>query len=93
MAQTMAIWTGARRLKDGKPVALAYLMGGSEYNSEIDAFYTGHVYNVFSRVLINDEKIASFCCQIVDDGSKERVVEARLSAYLPEVSGSLPQPG
>lgn len=85
MAQTMAIWSGSRRLENGKPVEIAFLLGSRNYCAHVPVFEQGMMLCVRCEVLVVDNELAAFECIISSAKDPEQALAtARLNAFSPE---------
>ncbi len=81
MAQTVAIWAGDQRLRRGRPVQLAFLLGTRRYRSNVPTFPVGSTLTIRAQILYSESALAAFGCAIDGTGIE---VSARINAFSPE---------
>lgn len=82
MAQTIALWAGARAVQAGGPPRLGFLLGSRRYEARRAAFPSGVSLRVEARCeLIGSNGLGVFDCRIVMDG--DTVATARVSVFEP----------
>lgn len=82
MAQSIAAYDGAMRMRAGAPPEIGLLLGTRQFVSDRDYFREGEVLSVQATVAFNDGAMASFACQI--DIAGTTAVTASLSVYRSE---------
>ncbi|KAB7895556.1 3-hydroxy-fatty acyl-ACP dehydratase [Serratia sp. Leaf50] len=88
MAQTVGVWSGWHGQQYGSEPRLGMLLGGRGLKCSMPAFPANSILTINISMLLQDEKLASFECDITlnnGDGCGEvSVAEARLNTYQPE---------
>ena len=82
MAQAIAAFDGARRLKTGAVPTIGFLLGTRRYRSKVGHFTEGQRLRVRAEIAFNDGGMAAFDC-IIGSGDEE-LVSASLNVYRPE---------
>lgn len=83
IAQTVGVWSGWHGLQaDGATPQPGMLLGGRGYRAQQSCFSGGALLDVQVKLLMRDDKIASFEGQIFIDG--EPVAAGRLNTYQPD---------
>tara|TARA_R110000868_G_scaffold66247_5_gene197444 strand:+ start:5750 stop:6229 length:480 start_codon:yes stop_codon:yes gene_type:complete len=82
MAQTVAAFDGARRLKSGEAPAIGFLLGTRRYASKVKFFLAETLLSVHVSMVFSEGGMASFECVISSFG--EELVTASLNVYRPE---------
>ncbi|HEI8867243.1 TPA: hotdog family protein [Serratia odorifera] len=82
MAQTIGVWSGWHGRRGGQAPRLGMLLGGRGISSSQPAFAAGCELVVSVRQLLQDEKLASFECDITINAL--RVAHGRLNTYQPD---------
>ncbi len=80
MAQTIAAHGGMMCVLAGKPIQLGFLLGSRRYVSNISAFKVGEKLTITVSLLMEDQGLGVFDCQIVADGID---ISAKLNVYQP----------
>lgn len=82
MAQTIALWAGARAVQAGGQPRLGFLLGSRRYEARRADFPGGATLRVEARCeLIGSNGLGMFDCRIVMDG--DTVATARVSVFEP----------
>ena len=92
MAQTVGVWSGWHGENKGQKPRLGMLLGGRGMKCQTAAFPAGCLLTVSVNLLLQDDKLASFECEIVMQTLKEgagfsaerQAAQARLNTYQPE---------
>lgn len=83
MAQTLAAFEGAQRLRAGQPVQVGLLLGARSYQSEVALFPVGWTLTVrVSQLLKAADGVSAFACELSQGG--RRLAHAEIKAYQPE---------
>lgn len=92
MAQTVALWAGARATRAGGAPAIGFLLGSRRYEADVAAFPGGATLRVEARCeLAGDNGLGVFDCSIALAGAI--VATARLSVFEPKDGGALSESG
>ncbi|TCV95428.1 ApeP family dehydratase [Biostraticola tofi] len=81
MAQTIGVWSGWHAHCQGKPPSVGLLLGCRGLTCSEPSFNHGTELEVRISLLLQDERIGSFECQILID--QTQVAAARLTTYQP----------
>lgn len=88
MAQTIAAWSGARDLAEGREPRQGMLLGTRRYHSAVCDFVSGAVLRVDARQeFVADNGLGMFDCRIFHQG--DELATARLSVFVPEHGASI----
>jgi predicted hotdog family 3-hydroxylacyl-ACP dehydratase len=82
MAQTVAAFDGARRIKSGEPPAIGFLLGTRRYASKVKYFLADTTLTIRADMVFSESGMAAFDCAIEAFG--EEIVTASLNVYRPE---------
>jgi len=92
MAQTIALWAGARTMRDGGAPCIGFLLGSRRYETHVAAFPGGATLRVEARCELQaDTGLGMFDCSIALDG--DVVATARLSVFEPRDASALTENG
>jgi predicted hotdog family 3-hydroxylacyl-ACP dehydratase len=80
MAQAIGAYAGIKSILAGEPIRLGYLLGTRRYSSNVSDFIVGTALTVIVKVIIQDEKLGAFDCQILGNGIE---VSANLTVFQP----------
>lgn len=92
MAQTVGVWSGWHGEQNGNKPRVGMLLGGRAMKCTMATFPAGSLLTVNVTLLLQDEKLASFECEIsmntgLDNAHRaatQAVAQARLNTYRPE---------
>jgi predicted hotdog family 3-hydroxylacyl-ACP dehydratase len=88
MAQTIAAWSGARDLAEGREPRQGMLLGTRRYHSAVSDFAPGMVLLVDARQeFAADNGLGMFDCRIFHQDNE--LATARLSVFVPHAGASL----
>lgn len=82
MAQAVGAYAGIKSKLAGEPIKLGYLLGTRRFSSNVASFVAGTALTIIVKVIIQDDKLGAFDCQILGDGIE---VSANLTVYQPTV--------
>jgi predicted hotdog family 3-hydroxylacyl-ACP dehydratase len=82
MAQAVGAYAGIKSKLEGEPIKLGYLLGTRRFSSNVASFVAGTALTIIVKVIIQDDKLGAFDCQILGDGIE---VSANLTVYQPPV--------
>ncbi len=82
MAQAVGAYAGIKSKLAGEPIKLGYLLGTRRFSSNVASFVAGTELTINIKVIIQDDKLGAFDCQILGDGIE---VSANLTVYQPPV--------
>lgn len=82
MAQTIGVWSGWHCMQSGCLPKLGMLLGARAFSCMQAFFSTGSMLNVKAQLLLQDDRIGSFECEVNVQGTP--VAKARLTTYQPE---------
>jgi len=92
MAQTVALWAGARAMRAGGAPAIGFLLGSRRYEAGVAAFPGGATLRVEARCeMAGDNGLGVFDCGIAMNG--DIVATARLSVFEPKDGSALLEGG
>ena len=80
MAQAIGAYAGIKSILAGEPIKLGYLLGTRRYISNVSDFNVGTALTVIVKVIIQDDKLGAFDCQILGAGIE---VSANLTVFQP----------
>ncbi|NOS73007.1 MAG: 3-hydroxylacyl-ACP dehydratase [Methyloglobulus sp.] len=80
MAQAIGAYAGIKSKLAGEPIKLGYLLGTRRFSSNVASFVAGTELTINVKVIIQDDKLGAFDCQILGDGIE---VSANLTVYQP----------
>jgi predicted hotdog family 3-hydroxylacyl-ACP dehydratase len=83
MAQAVGAYAGIKSKLAGEPIKLGYLLGTRRFTSNVASFVAGTALTINVKVIIQDDKLGAFSCQILGDGIE---VSANLTVYQPPVN-------
>ena len=83
MAQTMALFVGLHRRRQGLGPQLGFVLGSRRMETTIPCFRRGERYRVRTTCAYQDESFGAFDCEIIDRDDAV-VAQATLSAFQPE---------
>ncbi|MCK5818122.1 MAG: 3-hydroxydecanoyl-ACP dehydratase [Psychromonas sp.] len=81
MAQTIALWSGYHYFLEGKPPAIALLLGCRHYNSTIFQFKKGELLDIYSEQVFVSERMSVFSCVISSKG--KQLIDGKLNVFMP----------
>ena len=88
MAQTIAAWSGARDLAEGREPRQGMLLGTRRYHAAVSDFVPGMVLRVEAhQEFVADNGLGMFECRIFQQDTE--LATARLSVFVPEAGTSL----
>ena len=88
MAQTIAAWSGARDLAEGREPRQGMLLGTRRYHAAVSDFVPGMVLRVEThQEFVADTGLGMFDCRILHQDTE--LATARLSVFVPEAGASL----
>ncbi|WP_349019715.1 hotdog family protein [Methyloglobulus sp.] len=82
MAQAVGVYAGIKSKLAGEPIKLGYLLGTRRFSSNVASFVVGTELTINVKVIIQDDKLGAFDCQILGDGIE---VSANLTVYQPPI--------
>lgn len=82
MAQAIGAYAGIKSKLAGEPIKLGYLLGTRRFSSNVASFVAGTELTIYVEVILQDDKLGAFDCQIWGDGIE---VSANLTVYQPPV--------
>lgn len=80
MAQTVAMFDGLRRRRQGRPVSIGLLIGTRRYTANTDWFGLGKVLTIRVEQELLDSNAGVFHCRLQ---ARAIVAECRLNVYVP----------
>ena len=87
MAQTIAAWAGHRAHREGRAVALGFLVGTRRYDVHRQSFKVGECLRIEANCeLMADNGLGMFACRILVGG--ELAASANLSVFEPPEGGA-----
>jgi len=90
MAQTIAAWSGARDLAEGREPRQGMLLGTRRYQATVSDFVPGMVLRVDARQeFVADNGLGMFDCRIFQQHQDNELATARLSVFVPDPGASL----
>lgn len=89
MAQTVAAYDGAKRLRTGAAPEIGFLLGTRRYAADRDYFRAGDRLSIKAEMVFNDGGMASFDCTISVNGVPS--VTATLNVFRPEAGEAMPR--
>ena len=88
MAQTIAAWSGARDLAEGREPRQGMLLGTRRYHAAVSDLVPGMVLRVEAhQEFVADNGLGMFDCRILQLDTE--LATARLSVFVPEAGASL----
>lgn len=82
MAQTIAAFDGAHRLKSGAAPEIGFLLGTRRYASKVQFFLAQSLLKIRVNMVFSENGMAAFDCAI--DVSDEEIVTASINVYRPQ---------
>ncbi|MEQ1738745.1 MAG: hotdog family protein [Methyloglobulus sp.] len=82
MAQAIGAYAGIKSKLAGEPIKLGYLLGTRRFSSNVASFDAGTELTINVKVIIQDDKLGAFDCQILGEGIE---VSANLTVYQPPI--------
>jgi predicted hotdog family 3-hydroxylacyl-ACP dehydratase len=82
MAQAIGAYAGIKSKLAGEPIKLGYLLGTRRFSSNVASFAVGTALTINVKVIIQDDKLGAFDCQISGEGIQ---IGANLTVYQPPV--------
>lgn len=82
MAQSIALWSGYHYFLEGKPAAIALLLGCRRYNSVCSQFEKGMILDIYAEQVFVGDGMSVFCCSIKSKGKE--LIEGKLNVFMPE---------
>jgi predicted hotdog family 3-hydroxylacyl-ACP dehydratase len=87
MAQTIAAWAGHRARREGRAIALGFLVGTRRYDVHRQSFKSGECLRIEANCeLMADNGLGMFACRILVGG--ELAASANLSVFEPPEGGA-----
>ena len=83
MAQTMALYTGRERRRNGQRLEVGFILGSRRLVVATPAFRKGERYRISATCTYTDESFGSFSCRI-EDGAGNVVASGEITAFQPE---------
>ena len=90
MAQTVALYSGLRERRAGRPVRIGLLLGSRRYEAMTDRFPLGSYLRIHAREEWHDGQMGIFDCTI--DEEDRCLARARLNVFLPPDARALLEP-
>ncbi|MDG3087541.1 hotdog family protein [Vibrio hannami] len=81
MAQTIAAWSGYHAWRVQNPPPVGFLLGSRRYNTDVSAFESGSLLDVYAEQVMEDNGMAVFTGRIEHDGKS--VAQCQLNVYVP----------
>lgn len=82
MAQSMALATGLKRLREGLPPQIGFILGSRRLEIDIPVFKLGSRYRIEVTCTYSDESFGSFDCKIFNAEGGD-VARGLLTAFQP----------
>lgn len=83
MAQTMALATGLKRMRNKLLPQVGFILGSRRLEIDVPCFLSGSRYRIEVSCTYNDDSFGSFDCKIFDESGCD-VARGLLTAFQPE---------